>query len=377
MTPLLSICIPTRNRASLLEPMLRLLLPEARELDGAVEVVVSDNASDDETPQILESLEAFGPLRVHRNARNRGAVRNILQVIELAHGEYCMLLGDDDMILAGGLGRLVSIVDDNSQLDGFYLNFYPVPVEHREFILHERSGAWADPEEGSIDAWCRDTRSRPVERWEDIFAINARAPEETFLAFAAQIFRRSTWLSNANRLDLSETRFLGSFDTSFPHTKVLAYALTGKPAFYVGEPLVVAAHGSQKWESWIPATVATRILEALDLYEHLGVDRGFIRDTRRRFLNTRGFQVALYVVLFGKDVPGREHFSLSAFLWRNRSDWRDVTRILAKIIDHRLRARHRAVSAAQRLPGPVYRALRAVYRAMRALAHVVRARTRT
>jgi hypothetical protein len=377
MTPLLSICIPTRNRASLLEPLLRLLLAEAHQLGGQVEVVVSDNGSDDETPHVLESLRTLGPLRVHRNAENRGAIRNILQVVELAHGEYCMFLGDDDLIVAGGLERLVSIVDEHRQLDGFYLNFYAVPVEYRELILREQAGSWSVQEGSSVDPWCTDTRSRPVNRWEDLLLINTRAPHETFLAFAAQIFRRSTWLSNANELDLSETRFLGSFDTSFPHTKVLAHALTGKPAFYVGEPLVVVAHGSQRWASWVPALAATRFLEALDLYERLGVDRALIREIRRGFLNTPAFRLSLDVMLFGKDVPGREHFSLRSFLWRNRSDWRDVTHVLATIAGRRARgAPHRVKTAARRLPHPVYTVLRAVYRTVRAPARVVRARAR-
>ena len=50
MPPLLTIGIPTYNRAKFLRRLLEQLRTELAGLDGQVEVLVSDNASTDDTP---------------------------------------------------------------------------------------------------------------------------------------------------------------------------------------------------------------------------------------------------------------------------------------------------------------------------------------
>ena len=45
--PLLSICIPTYNRAQFLDVSLRELISQASEISDSIEIVISDNASTD------------------------------------------------------------------------------------------------------------------------------------------------------------------------------------------------------------------------------------------------------------------------------------------------------------------------------------------
>ena len=94
--PLLSICIPTFNRAELLEVCLATVLPQVAQFANEVECVVSDNASSDRTVVVLaESAKSF-PIRVVRNAENIGIIANITKcVAELARGEFVLLMGDD------------------------------------------------------------------------------------------------------------------------------------------------------------------------------------------------------------------------------------------------------------------------------------------
>ncbi len=52
--PLLSVCIPTYNGARRIESALYALAPQIAELEGAAELVVSDNCSTDDTREVVE-----------------------------------------------------------------------------------------------------------------------------------------------------------------------------------------------------------------------------------------------------------------------------------------------------------------------------------
>jgi abequosyltransferase len=104
--PLLSICIPTYNRAGFLSECLASINPE--ELDGKVEVVVSDNASTDDTLTVLKAFQATLPLRYIVQSENQGPDRNFDAVVTEARGEYCWLLGSDDVVQPGGVRNLVA-----------------------------------------------------------------------------------------------------------------------------------------------------------------------------------------------------------------------------------------------------------------------------
>jgi glycosyltransferase involved in cell wall biosynthesis len=94
--PLVSIGIPTYNRASLV----------GRAIDSALaqdylhlEIIVSDNASSDGTAAACQERAARDSrVRYVRQPRNVGATRNFEEVLRLASGDYFMWLGDDDWL---------------------------------------------------------------------------------------------------------------------------------------------------------------------------------------------------------------------------------------------------------------------------------------
>lgn len=96
MPPFLSVCVPTYNRRQKLAECLGQLLPQA-ERHGEVEIVVSDNASTDDTPTFLASLPADPRVRILRNETNLGMDGNTLALMAAAQGEYVAFLSDDDI----------------------------------------------------------------------------------------------------------------------------------------------------------------------------------------------------------------------------------------------------------------------------------------
>lgn len=113
--PLLSITIPTWNRAAFLKMTLEQLASQLSELLVDIEILVSDNASTDNTSEIIaEFLQRQIPITYVRNSENIGSDRNIAQCFNLAKGHYVLILGDDDLLVDGSLQRLVHLLSEHT-----------------------------------------------------------------------------------------------------------------------------------------------------------------------------------------------------------------------------------------------------------------------
>jgi glycosyltransferase involved in cell wall biosynthesis len=114
LAELLSICIPTYNRAAYLQEVLRNLgteyqaLPEAAKAD--VRFYVSDNASADNTRTVVEDHQSAFPLVYSKNPTNIGAKPNLFKLIEVSMGRYKWVLGDDDLVEPGTLLSLLNFL---------------------------------------------------------------------------------------------------------------------------------------------------------------------------------------------------------------------------------------------------------------------------
>ncbi len=98
---ILSIAIPTWNRANLLDELLIELIDQIKKfnLDEVVEILVSNNNSEDNTEDIVKRHQVSNKfIEYNRNPLNIGAKSNLIKSVELSSGEYCIVLGDDDRI---------------------------------------------------------------------------------------------------------------------------------------------------------------------------------------------------------------------------------------------------------------------------------------
>lgn len=92
--PTISICIPTFNRADLLDITLQSV---ANQTVKPYEVIVVDNASDDDTAKIVAQYKKNG-FRYVRNRTNIGMIGNWNKAINLGKGSHICLLHSDDLI---------------------------------------------------------------------------------------------------------------------------------------------------------------------------------------------------------------------------------------------------------------------------------------
>jgi glycosyltransferase involved in cell wall biosynthesis len=110
--PLLSICIPTWNRSKILSVSLNSFCEQLASVDSSeVEIFVSDNASDDDTPQVVQSFIDRGlPITYNRNPENVGAARNFIKCMQWASGKYIWLLGDDDLLKDAAIPYILDLI---------------------------------------------------------------------------------------------------------------------------------------------------------------------------------------------------------------------------------------------------------------------------
>ena len=100
--PLLSICIPTYNRAAYLKQALQALV-DNEEFDSDIEVVISDNNSKDETEIISKFFsEHYDNIKYFKNDSNV-ADSNFALALDRSTGEYAKLMNDNHVILKDGL----------------------------------------------------------------------------------------------------------------------------------------------------------------------------------------------------------------------------------------------------------------------------------
>jgi abequosyltransferase len=120
---LLSICIPTYNRSPYLKRCLDAIFSQTRS-DLPIEVVVSDNASTDDTAVVMDGfLQRDLPLRYLKNSTNQGPDKNVIKCYEEAIGTYVMVMGDDDILCASALEVMTPLLK-SCEYGVLYLNYY-------------------------------------------------------------------------------------------------------------------------------------------------------------------------------------------------------------------------------------------------------------
>lgn len=130
--PLLTIAVPTYNRAAELCELLDVLRAQLADAPE-VELLVSDNASTDETQTVLAEeqpkyAECGARMEVHRHNSNIGADANFAFCFRQARGRFFWMCGDDDRIVPGALEQVLALLKtaqgEPAELDMIYATSY-------------------------------------------------------------------------------------------------------------------------------------------------------------------------------------------------------------------------------------------------------------
>lgn len=132
--PRVSIAIPVYNGANFLAEAANSVL---RQTFTDLELIIVDNASTDETPEICRALVAKDSrVRYYRNEKNLGAAPNYNRGFELSRGTYLKWLAHDDWLSDNYIEECVKVLDR-----------YPDVV-----LAHGTAREMIDPETPFIDS---------------------------------------------------------------------------------------------------------------------------------------------------------------------------------------------------------------------------------
>lgn len=208
MVPKLSICIPTFNRAKFLPEAIESIVKQAA---GRVEIVISDNASTDETPSLVAAwMQQFPFVRYFRWDENVGADRNFLKVISLAQTDYCWLLGSDDILEDGAVDAVLQLIEKYPDISGISVNGYTYDTQ-----LAARTGE-------TVNVSGKLKQSQYFDQSDALFGLMGE-----YLGYiSAQIVNRAKWNEVIHRYDVQD------YCISYVHLYVIARMIQAHPSWY-------------------------------------------------------------------------------------------------------------------------------------------------
>ena len=130
----LSVAIPTYNGAHYIREALDSIISQLDDINEEIEIVVSDNASTDETQEVIEKYKIMHPelISYYRNNENVGFDRNVDLLFKRAKGEYVWMLSDDDALEEGSIAYLKSIFSkyDDLAIISVKCRYYDINLEN-------------------------------------------------------------------------------------------------------------------------------------------------------------------------------------------------------------------------------------------------------
>ena len=149
---ILTIGISVYNGEDTIGRTLDSLLSQSSAYNEVLEVLISDNASTDGTPQIINEYSSKNPgqIKVFRNGENLKYDSNVDLVVKRASGRYVWFLGCGEVVKKDCLGLIIEKIK-NENYDNILLNFDIYSdklgsIEYANLLKAERDKTFTDRE---------------------------------------------------------------------------------------------------------------------------------------------------------------------------------------------------------------------------------------
>ncbi len=242
---LLTLCIPTYNRAALLKLSLQAILAQIGTAEAAqVEVLILDNASPDDTPSVAAKMQVeYSHVQMHyvRHPQNIGPDANYAAGVRNARGRFVYLLSDDDVLLPGAVKTLVEVIGAHPSLAAVALNV-------REF--------WNSPDEQSPG----------------VFAISEDrllATREEALVFLASHIGFLSCLA-VRRENICRNDYADKLETNFVHIYFFLDALARGGGLYATAQPYLAQRSGNSGGFDVFKVVVTNFYDAMQYARQIG-----------------------------------------------------------------------------------------------------------
>jgi len=212
--PLLTIAIPVYNSELVIGENLQSIKKEISErFKNLVQVVLVDNASTDQTLQVISSVDLPCDKKIIRNPNNFGADFNADECGRQSNGKYIWFLGSGERLLPNSLEKIIAILE-KEDCTNIVLNFE---------IENELNPNLNSENHYSIHSdW---TSSDPYDFYRK---VGGHA-----LAMSANIIRRENYLTVLSRPLITKNWALYQryFDSIFSNKNKLKFHFVAEPMF--------------------------------------------------------------------------------------------------------------------------------------------------
>jgi len=253
----LSVAIPTYNGARHIGATLESIISQLDDISAEIEIVVSDNASIDETPEIIEKyVEEYPNLFSYfRNTENVGIDGNIDNIFRKAKGKFVWMCGDDDEIITGQLKNVLEKIENNEGMSVFFANarMYDKDMTKllQEQVLEIDEGVYT-----------------PDQYYNYVGPTAALMP--------TIIVRRESWPSNEGINRCAKPNWAALYNIYF--------SLRSGKAYIISEPCVKYRDGSMRWHEdgkWL-----WMVLDLCDVLESI-TNLGYSPNITKKHVNER------------------------------------------------------------------------------------------
>lgn len=256
--PVLSIAIPTHNGASYIREALESIIIQLNEIEEEIEVVVSDNASSDQTPDIMKEYQnKYRFIRYFRNEENLGGDKNLTLAVKRSTGKYVWIIGDDDKIAIGGIRTVLNVLDDNQKLAVIFMNTKTFNKSFDECLQEKLINIDKDILFQSADSFLQK-----------IGANAALTP--------SSIVCRDLWLR------IEKKRYEG---TGWLQLITIYLLLPDHPSYCIATPYSLFREGSERWHK--NGAFLKQLLTLLDIFKSLpeyGYSEATVKQIVRPFI---------------------------------------------------------------------------------------------
>lgn len=219
ITPRLTICIATYNRAAYIGKTIESILSQ---LCDGVELLIVDGASTDSTAEVAGSYTSVDSrVRYVRLPAKGGVDHDYCRAVELARGEYCWLFTDDDFFKPGAVNEVLAAIDEGHGLIVVNLDVYD-PTMQKLLV----------PSLIKIES----DRVYSADTCESLFSDTMHCL--TFIG--SVVIRRSIWLAREKKK---------YFGTEFIHVGVIFQKPFEQTVKVIARPLVDYRYGMAQWSA--------------------------------------------------------------------------------------------------------------------------------
>ncbi len=173
MNPLVSVTIVTFNSARFIQRCLQYVFEQDYQ---PIEIIVIDNASDDQTPAILRSVDQ-SRIRIVLNRENRGFAGGQNQAIGLSKGAWILTLNPDVRLTATFLSTAIRAVSSDGSagsISGKLIAMQP-DFEIAERRILDSTGIYFTPTLRHFDRGSRELDDGRYDRPEYVFGVTGAA----------------------------------------------------------------------------------------------------------------------------------------------------------------------------------------------------------